>query len=215
MNLQGIQAWIQSLPFIVELLLALFVSDLFQYWAHRFFHSHNYLWRFHAVHHSTKNMDWLAGSRTHFVDIFVTRSISFIPIYILGFSSLAFNVFVIILAIHAVLIHANTSFKFGLLKYLITTPQYHHWHHCDDPKFYGKNFAVMFPFIDYLFGTYHLPKDVWPTGTGLKETAVPKGFIKQSIYPFKFNPSEEELLDSDKKNTEQALLFIRTFCHPY
>lgn len=198
MNLEGIQSWIQSLPFVVELILALFVSDLFQYWTHRIFHSHEYLWRFHAVHHSTANMDWLAGSRTHFVDIFVTRSMSFIPIYVLGFSGLAFNVFVIILAIHAVLIHANTNIKFGFLKYLITTPQYHHWHHCEDPEYYGKNFAVMFPAIDLMFGTHYLPGDVWPEGTGLRDTSFPKGFIKQTIYPFKFNPSKSELPDAER-----------------
>ena len=198
MNLEGIHQWIQSLPFLAEVILALFVSDLFQYWTHRFFHSHNFLWRFHSVHHSTENMDWLAGSRTHFVDIFVTRSMSFIPIYILGFSGLAFNVFVLILAIHAVLIHANTNINFGYLKYLITTPQYHHWHHCEDPKYYGKNFAVMFPVIDMLFKTYYLPGNVWPEGTGLRENAFPKGFIKQTIYPFKFNPSKNKLKDSER-----------------
>ncbi len=193
LNLDGVHQWVQSTPFVVQLLGALLVSDLFQYWTHRFFHSHQYLWRFHSIHHSTKNMDWLAGSRTHFIDIFVTRSMSFIPIYILGFSSLAFNVFVVVLAIHAVLIHANTNIRFGFLKYIITTPQYHHWHHCVEPEFYGKNFAVMFPILDMIFGTYHLPGDQWPSGTGLENVAFPKGFLKQSVYPFKWNPSNKVL----------------------
>ena len=200
MDLNGIHQWIQSLPFAVELLLALFISDFFQYWTHRIFHSNVFLWRFHAIHHSTENMDWLAGSRTHFVDIFVTRSMSFIPIYLLGFSSLAFNVFVIILAIHAVFIHANTNLRFGFLKYVITTPQYHHWHHCDDPKFYGKNFAVLFPILDMMFKTYHLPGDVWPKGTGLQDASFPKGYINQTIYPFKFNPFRKELKESDRSH---------------
>ena len=67
MNLEQIHEWVTGLPFVVELFLALLVTDVFQYWAHRFFHSHHYLWRFHSIHHSTENMDWLAGSRTHFI----------------------------------------------------------------------------------------------------------------------------------------------------
>ncbi len=200
LNLTAIHEWINGLPFVIELILALFISDVFQYWTHRAFHLSEYLWRFHAVHHSTKYMDWLAGSRTHFVDIFLTRSMSFIPIYVLGFSSLTFNTYVIIIAIHAVLIHANTNINFGFLKYIVSTPQYHHWHHCEDPKYYGKNFAVFFPFIDMIFGTYYLPGKVWPEATGLQEASFPKGFIKQTIYPFQKDPLKNTIPESEKSN---------------
>jgi lathosterol oxidase len=128
-GLSSIHTFVQNLSFLVELFIAFFVTDLFQYWVHRFFHSHNYFWRFHSIHHSTKNMDWLAGSRMHFIDIFITRAFAFIPLYVLGFSSITFNTYIIFMAIHAVLIHANTRINFGFLKYLIVTPQYHHWHH--------------------------------------------------------------------------------------
>ncbi|RZK57063.1 MAG: sterol desaturase family protein, partial [Pedobacter sp.] len=76
-GLEGLHTWIQGLPFIVGLFLAFFTTDLFQYWAHRFFHTRVALWRFHSIHHSTQNMDWLAGSRTHFIDIFFTRAMTF------------------------------------------------------------------------------------------------------------------------------------------
>lgn len=198
MNLESFQLWVQDLPFVIELLLALLITDLFQYWAHRFFHSHHYLWRFHSVHHSTKNMDWLAGSRTHFIDIFFTRSISYIPLYVMGFSTLTFNVYIIFIAIHAVLIHVNTSINFGFLKYIITTPQYHFWHHCEETEHYGKNFAVVFPFIDKLFGTYHLPGNKWPKGTGLVDASFPKGFVRQLIFPFTKNPFKNDLSPEEK-----------------
>lgn len=193
MGLTGLHTWVQSLPFVLELLLAFFITDFFQYWAHRFFHTHTYLWRFHSVHHSTKNMDWLAGSRTHFIDIFFTRAITFIPLYVLGFSSITFNTYIIFMAIHAVLIHANTRINFGFLKYIIATPQYHHWHHCEDPKYYGKNFATIFPFIDKIFGTYYLPGNTWPEGTGLHEANYPKGYLKQLVYPFTKSPFDDNL----------------------
>lgn len=192
-GLDKLHTWVQSLPFALALFLAFFTTDLFQYWAHRIFHNHVYLWRFHSVHHSTQNMDWLAGSRTHFVDIFFTRAMTFIPLYVLGFSSAVFNVYIIFIAIHAVLIHANTRINFGFIKYIFTTPQYHHWHHCEDPKYYGHNFASIFPFIDMMFGTYYLPGNTWPEGTGVHESQYPKGFIKQSLYPFSKSPFDNDL----------------------
>lgn len=192
-GLEQLHLWVQGLPFIAALFLAFFTTDLFQYWAHRFFHTRVYLWRFHSIHHSTKSMDWLAGSRTHFMDIFFTRAMTFIPLYILGFSTTVFNVYIIFIAIHAVLIHANTRVNFGPLKYIFTTPQYHHWHHCEDPKYYGHNFASIFPFIDWMFGTYYLPGKKWPAGTGVHEAQYPKGFVRQSVYPFTKSPFDTDL----------------------
>jgi len=200
MNLESVHQWVNGLPFVVELLLALVVTDMFQYWAHRVFHSHYFLWRFHSIHHSTENMDWLAGSRTHFVDIFFTRSMSYIPLYVLGFSTLTFNVYIVFIAIHAVLIHANTNINFGFLKYIITTPQYHHWHHCKEPEHYGKNFAVVFPFIDKIFGTYYLPGNKWPSGTGLVDAKFPKGFLRQFAFPFVKNPFKNDLLPEERSD---------------
>ena len=193
MGLAPLQHWVQQLPFVAGFLLALFVTDLFQYAAHRLFHSHLYLWRFHSVHHSTQAMDWLAGSRTHFVDIFVTRAISFIPLYVCGFSELTFDAYILFVSIHAVLIHANTSINFGFVKYLLVTPQFHHWHHCEDPAHYGKNFAIHFPFIDRVFGTYYLPGKAWPAATGVREGAYPKGYWKQLKHPFSKSPFDKSL----------------------
>jgi lathosterol oxidase len=200
MGLEQLHTWVQKLPFVLALFLAFFTTDLFQYWAHRIFHNHVYLWRFHSVHHSTQNMDWLAGSRTHFIDIFFTRAMTFIPLYVLGFSSAVFNVYIIFIAIHAVLIHANTRINFGFLKYIFTTPQYHHWHHCEDPKYYGHNFASIFPFIDLIFGTYYLPGNKWPEGTGVHESQYPKGFIKQSVYPFTKSPFDNDLMMEERSD---------------
>lgn len=203
MGLDDIQSFVQALPVLIQLFFAFFIADLFQYWTHRFFHTHTFLWRFHSIHHSTENMDWLAGSRTHFLDIFVTRSMAFIPLYVLGFSTLTFNIYVIFMAIHAVLIHSNTRINFGFLKYIFATPQYHHWHHCKDSEFYGKNFATIFPFIDKLFGTYYLPGDVWPQDTGLLETNFPKGYIKQAVYPFTKSPFDKDLNMEDYNKSKR------------
>ena len=190
------QESIQNIWFLPQLFLALLVSDLFQYTGHYLFHKIPALWRFHTVHHSTKDIDWLAGSRTHFVDLIAVRSISFIPLYVCGFSSAVFTTYIVIVSIQAVLAHSNTRINFGFLRYVFVTPQYHHWHHSDDPKAYDKNFAIHFPFIDMIFGTYYPMGKTWPEGTGLGDVKFPKGFIKQFAFPFLKDPSNDNNIEN-------------------
>lgn len=194
-GLSGLHEWVGNIWFVPQLFLALFVSDLFQWTGHYIFHKVPFLWRFHSVHHSTKDIDWLAGSRTHFVDLIAVRSIAYLPLYIFGFSTSVFATYVVIVSVQAVLAHANTRINFGVFKYIFVTPQFHHWHHSDDPKAYDKNFAIHFPFIDMIFGTYY-PLDDWPESTGLGDAKFPKGFVKQFVFPFIKNPSEDNHLEN-------------------
>lgn len=185
LGLKKFQSHVQALPFIVQLFLALFCTDVVQYWCHRAFHEKEKLWMFHSIHHSTVTMDWLAGSRTHFVDMFATRAASFVPVYLLGIKPSVFVIYIVIISFHAVFIHANVNWKFGFLRHIISTPQFHHWHHTDDPAAYNKNYAVFFSFIDRMFGTYYLPKNVWPASYGVNMPNYPRGFLAQFSYPFK------------------------------
>ncbi|NCX17981.1 MAG: AI-2E family transporter [Acidimicrobiia bacterium] len=81
----GLQEFVRTLPFLVQCLACAVLADLVQYTVHRLFHQVRRLWPFHAVHHSSRNMDWLAGSRLHLVDVLVTRGLSFVPLFVLGF----------------------------------------------------------------------------------------------------------------------------------
>ena len=184
-GLEALQTFVIGLPFLAQLLLAMFMADLFQYWAHRMFHSNRIMWRFHAVHHSIKTIDWIAGSRLHLVDILITRAFSYMPLYFLGLSIEVFYTYVLIVAIQATVAHANTRIPFGPIKYLLVTPQYHQWHHSDDPAHYDQNFAIHFPMIDRLFGTYYLPGNKWPETMGLSDSNFPKGYVKQFLFPFR------------------------------
>ena len=188
MGMNEVHYLVSSMPFIAQLFLAMFVADLFQYIMHRLFHVNSLMWRFHAVHHSIRYVDWIAGSRLHLVDIFITRSFSYIPLYVLGFSNDVFYVYVVIVALQAVTAHTNVRIPFGFLKYLFVTPQYHHWHHSKAKETHNKNFAIHFPFIDKIFGTYYLPSDRWPEEMGLEDESFPKGYLKQQIYPFITDP---------------------------
>ena len=137
------------------------VADFTQYWVHRTFHAVSLLWRFHAIHHSAEEMDWLAGSRLHLLDVILTRGLTYVPIFVLGFSESALMVYVVLVAAQATFIHANVRWEFRPVRRLVATPAFHHWHHSAEREAVDKNFAVHTPVWDMLFGTYYLP-DRWP-----------------------------------------------------
>src|SRR5262245_12422634 len=178
----SVQAWVRSLPWIVQFLLIMLSTDIVQYWVHRVMHISPWLWKFHAVHHSTDAMDWLAGSRLHVVEQIGTRALTFVPIYILGFSEVPLYAYIVFITFHATFIHANVRWDFGPLRWLVTTPQFHHWHHAIEREAIDKNFAVHFPGLDLLFGTFYMPNQ-WPSGYGIHDK-VPKGWLRQLFYPF-------------------------------
>jgi sterol desaturase/sphingolipid hydroxylase (fatty acid hydroxylase superfamily) len=182
----GLQAAIQSLPVWAQFLLAVFFADLAQALLHRVYHRSSWLWRIHAVHHSSRNMDWLAGSRVHIVEILLTRSTVLLPLVLLGFSAAAVNSYIILVGLQAVLAHANLRLNFGWLEYLIVTPRYHHWHHARDAKYVDANYAIHLPLIDMLMGTFRRPPSGhWPPEYGVNELeSVPRGFWPQTWMPF-------------------------------
>lgn len=177
------QKRLASQPLVLQFVGALFLADLFAYVAHRLFHVVPFLWRFHQIHHSSQCLDWLASSRLHIVDIVVTRAFGFIPLYILGFSNTAIYAYLLWASMQAIFIHANVRFKFGPLRWVLATPQFHHWHHTAEKKALDKNFAVHLPVIDMVFGTYYLPKDEWPKVYGIEGNPVPEGYVRQLVYP--------------------------------
>ncbi len=180
----AVTAFAQSLPLVVQFLACVFIADFFQALTHRWYHEIPWLWKFHAVHHSSENMDWLAGSRTHFVEAALTRTAVIVPLYVIGFSEAALNAYVVLVGVQAVFVHANVNWKFGWLKYVIVTPRYHHWHHSDDRAYANTNYAVHLPVIDMLFGTFKLPPEDWPETYGVFSAPVPKGFLRQFLHPF-------------------------------
>jgi lathosterol oxidase len=178
------QRIVKSWPIPVQFIAVVFIADFAQYTIHRAYHKIPFLWKFHAIHHSAKSLDWLASSRIHFFEILITRSSIFLPLYLLGFSHEALAGYIALFHFQAVFIHANFGINFGFLNYILTTPHYHHWHHSDKEEAKDINYAINLPIIDMIFGTFYLPKDVWPETYGIQGKPVPVGIIKQQLYPF-------------------------------
>ena len=185
------QGWIQSTPIWAQVILLLLCADFILYWSHRTFHEDEKLWKIHAVHHSVEHMDWMAGSRNHVIQMFVDRCLAMVPLYLLGASKEALDIYVAIAAFQAVYVHANVHIPVGPLKYIFCTPQYHHWHHSSEEPAIDTNYAVHLPLYDMIFGTYHMPGDKWPAHYGTINR-LPRTFLSQLIYPFKKQPSQSD-----------------------
>lgn len=173
----------QQMPLWLQVLGIMFVADFAQYWMHRWMHAQPRLWRFHKLHHSTVKMDWLASSRLHVGDVIITRSFSYIPIACLGFSEEAVQIYMPVVALQALLVHSNIRLALGPLRYVLTTPQVHHWHHSSQNEALDRNFAVTFSIIDVVFGTFHCPRH-WPERYGLHRERISSSFLRQLLYPF-------------------------------
>jgi sterol desaturase/sphingolipid hydroxylase (fatty acid hydroxylase superfamily) len=180
----GLRGWVAGLNFWVALFLLILVADMVQYWTHRAYHEVPMLWRLHAVHHSVRCMDWLAGSRQHLLEVLITRTLVLAPIYVLGFSKEVIDAYIVIVGFQAVFNHPNVSVRLGPLRYLIVTPNFHHWHYSQDAEALDRNYAAHFAFLDYLFGTAVRSERAWPDRYGVLGDYVPDGFLRQLKFPF-------------------------------
>ena len=183
------EAWfaaVTSLPLGLQFALALVVGEVGGYWGHRWCHESPWLWRFHAVHHSSEQLDWLANSRAHPVDMVFVRFCGLVPLHFFGLAHASpgadFAVaWSIMTTFWSFFVHANLRWRFGPIEWLLATPFFHHWHHSRIDHI-NHNYAAMFPWVDGLFGSLHLPRE-WPAAYG-SQTAVPEGMPAQLMEPF-------------------------------
>jgi sterol desaturase/sphingolipid hydroxylase (fatty acid hydroxylase superfamily) len=180
----NVQEFVKSMPLILQIVLIILLADFVLYWEHRLFHEVKSLWPVHAVHHSVENLDWLAGSRGHFVQVFSERAMVMIPLYLIGPDKAALDIYVGFAALQAVLIHCNLKFSFGFLRYIFVTPQFHHWHHSSEKPAIDTNYSAHTVLFDYLFGTAHMPGKHWPENYGTTKK-LPSTFMGQLVYPIK------------------------------
>ena len=174
-----------ALPWGVQLALLLLVADLCGYASHRWLHASRRLWPIHAVHHSSTQVDWLSAGRVHPLNDVVTRLAQSVPIVLIGFDPAIVAAYVPLLIFYAVLVHANVGWTFGPLRYVLASPVFHRWHHAAEAEGLNRNFAGMFPFIDLVFGTFHMPLDRSPARYGIPEGDVPESMWGQLAYPFR------------------------------
>lgn len=178
----SISQFIDKMPWLIQFVLAIVVADFAEWSIHWALHKVPFLWRFHSIHHSSKALDWIAGSRSHFVDDTLVRGFILVPL-MLGFSQNIIVAYLIFVTLHATWTHCNFWPNAKWFEQYVVMPRYHHWHHSSQKEAIDKNFAIHFPWIDKLFGTYYFPA-AWPTSYGLDAEEIPNGFIRQTYEPF-------------------------------
>lgn len=176
-SLAKMPLWAQAAIFLVA-------SDFMLYWTHRLFHGAR-LWRYHAVHHSSEDLEWISAGRFHPINLFLGTVLVDVVLLMAG---IAPDVLVLVgpfTTAHSALVHANLNWTFGPFKYVLASPVFHRWHHTALDVGGSKNFAGTFPIFDVLFGTFYMPERQLPETYGNGDPDFPQGFGAQMLYPFK------------------------------
>lgn len=182
----ALSAFVAGMPAVARIALAFLVGETGFYWGHRLSHEIPWLWRFHALHHSTEHMHFLANTRTHPVDMVITRLFGLVPLYLLGLAAPSVEgsaVPVLVLVVGQAwgfFIHANVRWRLGPLEWLVTTPAFHHWHHTRNEHI-NLNYASTLPVLDRVFGSHYLPAH-WPAEYGT-DTPHPDTVVGQLLDP--------------------------------
>jgi sterol desaturase/sphingolipid hydroxylase (fatty acid hydroxylase superfamily) len=161
--------WLQFIVFFV-------VRDFLEWNIHRALHTVPWLWRFHQLHHSIEQLDWLSTFRSHWSEFIIYQTLIYLPLVVLGVSDgVIFTILVVTLLIQE-LSHANLKWDWGPMRYVFNSPRFHAWHHAVEMHGRGgQNFGVTLAIWDWLFGTAY-----WP---GSDKSPARFGFEGQERYP--------------------------------
>jgi sterol desaturase/sphingolipid hydroxylase (fatty acid hydroxylase superfamily) len=177
-----------DLPKWLGLFIFFLVSDFVQWNTHRLLHRLPWLWNFHKVHHSVKEMGFAAHLRYHWMEPVVYKSLLYIPMALVANYS-AQDVAIVYFFSIAIghLNHANLGWDYGYLKYIFNNPKMHIWHHAKQlPEHvrFGVNYGLTLSLWDYLFKTNYIPHNGRDVELGFKnDENFPKDFINQELYP--------------------------------
>lgn len=202
---EPIREVVRAQPDWLEFLELLILSDLCFYLAHRMCHAVPFLWRFHAVHHSSEHLDWLATYRVHPVDQVLNSTLIALPAIVLGFSPIPVIAYAIIYRLHAPLLHSNVNFDLGPFGWILTSPRFHHWHHADQVEAYDRNFGGQLSIFDRLFGTHNAAgESTLPERYGIGGV-IPETYASHLLHPFRKMPGANESAEESTPAARDAL----------
>lgn len=190
-------------PVLVQLGFFFVTHDLYIYCFHRLQHRVPLLWRTHEAHHSVDDVDWLAGTRSHPIEILINQTIEFAPIALLGAAPEVALMKATLDACWGMYIHSNIDARTGLLQRVINGPEMHRWHHALSPQ--NTNFATKLAIWDWLFGTAYLPEGQKPSGYGLDDARYPKGYLGQLVHAFAARPPDQASERRDSERSERSV----------
>lgn len=186
----GVLVDFSNVHWLTQMALFFVIIDFVQWCVHMLLHRVPFLWRFHKIHHSVKEMGFAAHLRYHFVENMVYRPAKYVVVSLLfgfQFENIFYIYYISVLIGH--LNHANLNLDYGPLRYLLNNPKMHIWHHAKEfPKSHpnGMNFAISLSIWDYLFGTSYVPSSGRDIELGFaNDEYYPDSFFGQLIEPFR------------------------------
>lgn len=179
-GLSSLRGAFAALPLAARVVLALGLGDLAAYAGHRLQHRVDLLWRIHAVHHTSEDVDWLAAHREHPLDGLYTQAVVNAPAVLLGLPLDGLLGLIAFRSLFAIFVHSNVALDLGPLRFLFGAPALHRAHHARDRD--PGNYANLAPWIDVVFGTYRAP-GTEAEALGLAEPH-PKGYLGLLLYPW-------------------------------
>ncbi|MCG5052019.1 MAG: sterol desaturase family protein [Myxococcales bacterium] len=182
----GMSRWhvVTDWPVGLQFLFFFVTHDLYIYVFHRLQHRVPVLWRLHEAHHSTTDVDWLSGSRSHALEILVNQTIEFAPIVLLGAHPDVALMKGTLDAVWGMYIHSNINVRAGWLQFVLNGPEMHRWHHAKEVEDGHLNYATKLALWDWLFGTAYLPRHK-PAAYGMYGYDVPPGYLAQFVFAFR------------------------------
>jgi sterol desaturase/sphingolipid hydroxylase (fatty acid hydroxylase superfamily) len=189
----GAEIWPVHWPVVMQLAMALLISQFGEYWVHRSMHEVPLLWRFHSVHHSPQRLYWLNAARFHPIDTAAANAVALAPLLLLGAPDNILILFSVWVAIHGVFQHCNIDIKLGPLNYLFSQAELHRWHHSLKLEEANSNYGNNIIFWDIVFGTMYYPKDKQASEKiGLDNlNNFPETYLQQLLVPFRWRAVNE------------------------
>jgi sterol desaturase/sphingolipid hydroxylase (fatty acid hydroxylase superfamily) len=175
---------LSELPLWIQAAIFLILSDFMLYWLHRMYHGGGF-WKYHAIHHSSEDLEWISAARFHPVNLFLGTVAVDVILLMAGISP---NIMLWVgpfTTFHSAFVHANLKWTLGPFKYVLASPVFHRWHHTSLEEGGNTNFAGTFPVWDILFGTFRMPEGELPDNYGVHDQAIPAEIGGQLAYPFR------------------------------
>ncbi len=178
--MRGTPLWLQAITFFL-------LKDFLEWNIHRLLHRTPWLWEFHKLHHSIEELDWIGNFRFHWGEVVVYKTLSYLPLVVLGVDWRVLLVIAVFGTLVQDLNHANIRVDWGPLRFVFNSPMMHVWHH--DVELHGKggqNFGIVLSVWDWLLGTVYWPRDAdQPQKLGFEGMLrYPRGLIPRFAYPF-------------------------------
>jgi sterol desaturase/sphingolipid hydroxylase (fatty acid hydroxylase superfamily) len=175
-------------PFALIVLVLIVMMDFTNYWSHRLLHR-PWMWSVHTLHHSDEHMNFSTSFRVHIIEVVQMKLVFMLlmgwmvlPVEALALAS-------ILRKWYSCYVHSGLAFDHGRVRKLLVSPNYHRWHHADDPAVYGKNLADMLPLWDLAFGTHHDPgRCNIPAGVSDAPDSVLQGQVYPLVYFWRKRP---------------------------